>query len=155
MGGGERKKERKKRKEEKTERASGVGRRTREEIVNWNQMTARRFQTGRRHQISTASLRGDVIRINLFESISLHCLTHPPACLPEPQSQVPSAPLTTQCHSTFPSLKEDRKRNKQTNRRSSGSSNSYNTGIRRSRRGLEQREGRQSALYCSSICRLP
>ena len=29
-----------------TERATGVSRRTREEIVNWNQKTALRFQTG-------------------------------------------------------------------------------------------------------------
>ena len=29
------------------QRAIGVGRRTREEIAKWNQMTALRFQTGR------------------------------------------------------------------------------------------------------------
>ena len=40
---------------DKTERAMGVGRRTIEEIVNWNQMTALRFQTGKRHQTSLAS----------------------------------------------------------------------------------------------------
>ena len=34
----------------------GVGRRTKEEIVKWNQMTALRFQTGWRHQTSPASL---------------------------------------------------------------------------------------------------
>ena len=38
------------RKKEKTERAMGVGKRAREEIVKWNQMTALRFQTGERHQ---------------------------------------------------------------------------------------------------------
>ena len=41
-----------------TERVTGLGRRTREEIAKWNQMTALRFQTGRRHQTSPASLRG-------------------------------------------------------------------------------------------------
>ena len=30
----------------KTERVIGLGRRTREEVVKWNQMTALRFQTG-------------------------------------------------------------------------------------------------------------
>ena len=32
-------------KKDKTERVTGVGRRTRQEIVKWNQMTAPRFQT--------------------------------------------------------------------------------------------------------------
>ena len=41
--------------EEKTERVTGLGRRTREEIAKWNQMTALRFQTGGRHQTSPAS----------------------------------------------------------------------------------------------------
>ena len=36
--------------EEKTEKVTGVGRETREEIVKWNQMTDLRFQTGGRHQ---------------------------------------------------------------------------------------------------------
>ena len=40
-----------------TERVTGLGRRTREEIAKWNKMTALRFQTGRRHQTSPASLR--------------------------------------------------------------------------------------------------
>ena len=31
---------------DKTERVTGLGRRTREEIARWNQMTALRFQTG-------------------------------------------------------------------------------------------------------------
>ena len=34
------------RKKNKTERAAGLGRRTKEETVKWNQMTALRFQTG-------------------------------------------------------------------------------------------------------------
>ena len=33
-------------KKKKTERITELGRRTREEIVKWNQMTALRFQTG-------------------------------------------------------------------------------------------------------------
>ena len=33
-------------KKDKTERVIGLGRRTREEIVKWNQMTALTFQTG-------------------------------------------------------------------------------------------------------------
>ena len=45
-------------KQYKTERAMGVGRRTREEIVKWNQTKALRFQTGGRHQTSSTSLRG-------------------------------------------------------------------------------------------------
>ena len=44
---------------DKTERVTAPGRRTREEIAKWNQMTALRFQTGGRHQTSTASLRGE------------------------------------------------------------------------------------------------
>ena len=43
---------------DKIERITGLGRRTREEIAKWNQMTALRFQTGGRHQTSPASLRG-------------------------------------------------------------------------------------------------
>ena len=43
---------------DKTERVTRLGRRTREEIAKWNQMTALRFQTGGRHQTSPASLRG-------------------------------------------------------------------------------------------------
>ena len=43
---------------DKTERVTGLGRRTREEIEKWNQMTALRFQTGGRHQTSPASVRG-------------------------------------------------------------------------------------------------
>ena len=43
---------------DKIERVTGLGRRTREEIAKWNQMTALRFQTGGRHQASPASLRG-------------------------------------------------------------------------------------------------
>ena len=39
----------------KTERVLGLGRRTREEIIKWNQMTALRFQTGGRHQKNPAS----------------------------------------------------------------------------------------------------
>ena len=42
----------------KAERVTGPGRRTREEIAKWNQMTALRFQTGERHQTSPASLWG-------------------------------------------------------------------------------------------------
>ena len=45
-------------KKDKTERVIELGRRTREEIVKWNQMTALRFQTGGRDQTSPASLRG-------------------------------------------------------------------------------------------------
>ena len=45
-------------KKDRTEKLTGLGRRTREEIVKWNQLKALRFQTGRRHQTSSASLRG-------------------------------------------------------------------------------------------------
>ena len=41
-----------------TERATGLGRQTRKEIVKWNQMTALRFQIRGRHQTSPASLWG-------------------------------------------------------------------------------------------------
>ena len=47
-----------KKEEDKTERVIRLGRRTREEIAKWNQMTALRFQTAGRHQTSPASLRG-------------------------------------------------------------------------------------------------
>ena len=43
---------------DKIERVTGLGRKTREEIAKWNQMTALRFQTGGRHQTSPASLQG-------------------------------------------------------------------------------------------------
>ena len=43
---------------DKTERVTGLGRRPREEISKWNQMTALRFQTLGRYQTSLASLRG-------------------------------------------------------------------------------------------------
>ena len=43
---------------DKTEKVTGLGRRTGEEIAKWNQMTALRSQTGGRHQTSPASLRG-------------------------------------------------------------------------------------------------
>ena len=39
-------------KKDKTERVIGLGRRTREETVKWNQTTTLRFQTGGRHQTS-------------------------------------------------------------------------------------------------------
>ena len=46
-------------KKDKTETVTGLGRRTREEIVKWNQMTAPRFQTGGGDiKTSPASLRG-------------------------------------------------------------------------------------------------
>ena len=48
------KKKKKKREREKTERVTGLGRRTREEIAKWNQMTTLKFQTGGRHQTSPA-----------------------------------------------------------------------------------------------------
>ena len=46
------------RKKNKTERAAGLGRRTKEETVKWNQMTALRFQTEGRHLTNLASLQG-------------------------------------------------------------------------------------------------
>ena len=49
---------------DKRERVTGLGRRTREEIAKWNQMTALRFQTGGRHQTSLASLWGNQQVIN-------------------------------------------------------------------------------------------
>ena len=54
---------RQKKKEDKTERITGLGRRTREEMVKWNQMTALRFQTGGRHQTSLASLWGYILAL--------------------------------------------------------------------------------------------
>ena len=43
---------------DQTERVTRLGRRTGQAIAKWNQMTALRFKTGRRHQTSPASLRG-------------------------------------------------------------------------------------------------
>ena len=45
-------------KDNKTKRVTGLGRRTREEIAKWNQMTPLRFQTEGRHQTSPVSLWG-------------------------------------------------------------------------------------------------
>ena len=45
-------------KKDQTERVTGLGRRTREEIVKWNQMTALRFQTRGRHQTSQSPFGG-------------------------------------------------------------------------------------------------
>ena len=52
-------------KKNKTERVTGLGRRTKEEIAKWNQMTALRFQTGGRHQTSPASLRGTNAKVTV------------------------------------------------------------------------------------------
>ena len=49
-----------------TERVTGLGRRTREEIVKWNQMTVMRFETGGRHQTSQDCLQG-VLTVKLAE----------------------------------------------------------------------------------------
>ena len=45
---------------DKTERVTGLDRKTREEIVKWNQMTALRLQSWGRHQTSPASLVASV-----------------------------------------------------------------------------------------------
>ena len=45
--------------QKKTERATELKRRTREETVKWNQMTALRFQKGGKHLTCPASLRED------------------------------------------------------------------------------------------------
>ena len=47
-----------KEKNDNAEKAMGVGRRTTEERVNWNQMTTLRFQTRGRHQTSRAPFGG-------------------------------------------------------------------------------------------------
>ena len=52
------------RKKDKTEREIGLGKRTREEIVKWNQMTAPRFQTGERHQTSRPPFRDYVSEVS-------------------------------------------------------------------------------------------
>ena len=56
-------------KKDKTEKAKGLGRKTREEIVKWNQKTALRFRTGGRHQTSPASLRGQTA-----EQLNYNCM---------------------------------------------------------------------------------
>ena len=50
-----------KQKKEKAEGAAGPGRITRQLIEKWNQVTALRFQTGRRHQKRSVSLRAVLI----------------------------------------------------------------------------------------------
>ena len=55
---------------DKTERVTGLGRRTREEIAKWNQMTALRFQTGGRHQTSPASLQGIKVNGQKLETVT-------------------------------------------------------------------------------------
>ena len=59
-----------------TERVTGLGRRTREEIAKWNQMTALRFQTGGRHQTSPASLQGESERRGGFHFTHTHTHSH-------------------------------------------------------------------------------
>ena len=53
----------KKKEEDKTERVTGLCRRTRDKIVKWNQMTTMKFQTKGRHQTSPTSLRGKQAKI--------------------------------------------------------------------------------------------
>ena len=49
----------------------GLGRKTKEEIGKWNQMTALRFQTGEeKHQISPASLQGNSL---YFDKLISQC----------------------------------------------------------------------------------
>ena len=52
---------------DKTERVTGLGRRTREEIAKWNQMTALRFQTGGRHpqRVTSAKYLGVELTVRL------------------------------------------------------------------------------------------
>ena len=59
-------------KKDQTERVIGLDRRTRQETVKWNQMTALRFQTGGRHQTSPDSLGGAGIKEMLIQ----HTLAH-------------------------------------------------------------------------------
>ena len=63
---------------DKTERVTGLGRRTRQKIAKWNQMTVLRFQTGWRHQTSPASLRGEGERDEPYS----HLPTPTPAHVP-------------------------------------------------------------------------
>ena len=51
-------------KTDKTESVMGLGRRTREEIAKWKQMTALRSLRGGRHQTSPASLGREKERLN-------------------------------------------------------------------------------------------
>ena len=50
---------------DKTERVAGLGRRTREEIAKWYQMTTLRFHTGGRHRTSPASHQVEKIKIKI------------------------------------------------------------------------------------------
>ena len=56
---------------DETEKVTGLGRRTREEIAKQNQMTALRFQTGGRHQTSPASLGGLITQTDSFRTSTL------------------------------------------------------------------------------------
>ena len=58
-------------KKDQSERLTGLGRGTREEIAKWNQMTALRFQTGGRHQTSPASLR----RLNMNRNLAVRLVS--------------------------------------------------------------------------------
>ena len=64
-------------KKDETERVTGLGRRTRDEIAKWNQMTALGFQTGGRHQTSPASTseRGAVYRMRRTDAMTDPCGT--------------------------------------------------------------------------------
>ena len=57
-------------KKDKTERVTGLGRRAREEIAKWNQMTALRFQTGGDIRHPRPPFGGRVITYILSQDIS-------------------------------------------------------------------------------------
>ena len=67
---------------DKTEGITGLGRRTREEIAKWNQMTALRFETRGKHRSYPASLRrcterhltALTLQFNLLTSICTVCV---------------------------------------------------------------------------------
>ena len=76
---------------DKTERVTGLGRRTREEIAKWNQMTALRFQTGGRHQTSPASLRGERHRERkLYRESNVTCRWAAISCIRITENNGPS-----------------------------------------------------------------
>ena len=68
----------KKKKKKKAKRVTGLGRRTKEEIVKWNRMTALRFQTWGRHPTFPASLRVscDTVWHSSYKTAMTYCPGH-------------------------------------------------------------------------------
>ena len=75
-----------KKKKKKAERVIGIGRRTREKIVKWDQMTALRFQTGETSDIP--GLNSRFPKGSAYEDIELNGTS--PTTMPSQQDEYPA-----------------------------------------------------------------